>query len=341
MKGLLIGGGIWLLLLLAACSLTPAASEITAQILRTPQSVPTQATLATVPVSLSPTPTTHTTTTTIDPSTTAVPTATHIATTTPSPYTVIGTSTGGHPIVSYQFGNGPIPIILVGGIHGGYEWNTILLAYEMIDFFDERPEQMPENISLIIIPSANPDGQFLITGSDGRFSPTDIPPDIDTLPGRFNANNVDLNRNWDCEWSETAVWRDQPVNSGSQPFSEPENRVLRDYFLQKKPALVIFWHSAGNGVFAAGCPEIYTPSLQLATIFGQAADYPVYEKFLYYPITGDAGDWLATQDIPSISIELKTHEATDWLANQAGMLTILAYYGNPDRNYPLTIVPVE
>ncbi len=336
MKVLLIGGGVWLLILLAACSQTPAASEIeiTVQILRTPQSVPTRAALATIPTTLSPTPATQTTTivssTTAVPTNTAVtaPTPTHIATTTPSPYTIIGTSVKDRPIVSYRFGNGSIPIILVGGMHGGYEWNTILLAYEMIDYFSEQPEQIPKNVTLTIIPSANPDGQFLVTGSDGRFNPAEIPPDIDTFPGRFNGRNVDLNRNWDCEWSETAVWRDQPVNSGRQPFSEPESRLLRDYFLQKKPALVIFWHSAGDGVFVAGCPETYTPSLQLATLFGQAAGYPVYEQFPYYPITGDAGDWLATQGIPTVSIELKTHETIDWPANQAGMLAILAYYGN-------------
>ncbi|MFN2135269.1 MAG: LysM peptidoglycan-binding domain-containing protein, partial [Candidatus Promineifilaceae bacterium] len=35
----------------------------------------------------------------------------------------------GIPIVSYQLGDGETPLILIGGIHGGYEWNTILLAY--------------------------------------------------------------------------------------------------------------------------------------------------------------------------------------------------------------------
>ncbi len=276
---------------------------------------------------------------------TAVPTktVTPTASTTPLPVTqppspqptvtpanisqVIGNSYDGRPIHSYRFGSGSVPVVFVGGIHGWYEWNTSLLAYQAIDYFEAYPDRIPANVTLFIIPVANPDGLFTVTQKDGRFAAEDVVDD--TFPGRFNGRNVDLNRNWDCQWSETAVWRDQPVSSGSQPFSEPESRALRDYFLQKNPALVLFWHSAGDGVFAAGCPETYTPSLQLATLFGQAAGYPVYEQFPYYPITGDAGDWLATRGIPTISIELKTHEDTDWLANLAGMLAILAYYDKP------------
>lgn len=252
-------------------------------------------------------------------------------TATPYPYTTIGRSVEGRPIVSHRFGDGPIPIILVGGIHGGYEWNTILLAYEMIDYFEEFPERIPPDITLYIIPSANPDGQFLITGSHDRFTLADIPSDDDTLPGRFNANDVDLNRNWDCEWSKTAVWRDQTVSGGSSPFSELESNVLRNYFLEQQPSVVIFWHSAANGVFSSGCPEPFPNSLQLAAMYGEAANYPVYERFYHYPVTGDAGDWLATQGIPSISVELKTHEDIDWTENLAGVLMILDNFGNSIR----------
>jgi hypothetical protein len=98
--------------------------------------------------------------------------------------------------------------------------------------------------------------------------------------------------------------------------------ALRDFLLQQEPLAVIFWHSAANGVFAAGCPDVHEPSLALANIYGQAAGYPVYEKFNSYPITGDAGDWLTTQGIASISIELKTHQSLDWSQNLAGIVAI-------------------
>lgn len=234
---------------------------------------------------------------------------------------VIGASAEGRPIVVYRFGNGPEPVVFVGGIHGGYEWNTILLAYEAIDYFTSHPEQIPPEVTLHIIPSANPDGQYQVTQQNGRFQPTQVL--IDTIPGRFNANGVDLNRNWDCDWSATAQWRENVVSGGERPFSEPEAVALRDYLLAVQPAVVVFWHSAANGVFAAGCPETDGRSLELAEVYGAAAAYPPYERFSSYLITGDASDWLVTQGIPSFTVELKTHADTEWPQNRAGMLAIL------------------
>lgn len=238
--------------------------------------------------------------------------------------TTIGHSVQGRPILNYQFGNGPTQVIFVGGIHGGYEWNTILLAYEMIDHYTANSQLIPSTLTLHIIPSANPDGQFLITHQSERFQPSDVA--ADAVPGRFNANNVDLNRNWNCQWQPTAVWRDITVSGGPRPFSEPENIALRDFILAKDPAIVVFWHSAANGVFAAGCPETHAPSLALANVYGQAANYAVYERFTSYEITGDAGDWLTTQDIPSITIELQNHQSLDLAQNLNGVQAIIDYF---------------
>ncbi|MCB0062256.1 MAG: hypothetical protein KDE19_09080, partial [Caldilineaceae bacterium] len=51
---------------------------------------------------------------------------------------IIGYSAGGLPIESYAFGAGPNRVVLVGGIHGGAEWNTIVLAYTAIDYFSRH-----------------------------------------------------------------------------------------------------------------------------------------------------------------------------------------------------------
>lgn len=261
---------------------------------------------------------------------TLTPTPLPSATTEPSSIFALqplGQSYNGHVIEAYKFGDGDTILIFVGGIHGGYEWNTILLAYTAIDYFQANPQTIPPNITLYIIPSANPDGQFLVTGKEGRFVPNDLSPD--TISGRFNGRNVDLNRNWDCQWQAEGLWRNELVSAGTAPFSEPETQLLRDFFLVQQPALVIFWHSAANGIFTAGCPDLYEPAWQLATVYGLASQYPVYERFTYYTITGDASDWLAIMGIPSFSVELTTHESIDWEQNLAGMLAILQYYAPP------------
>ena len=42
--------------------------------------------------------------------------------------TVIGTSVEGRNIEATTYGSGDTHLLLVGGIHGGYEWNSSILA---------------------------------------------------------------------------------------------------------------------------------------------------------------------------------------------------------------------
>lgn len=242
--------------------------------------------------------------------------------------TSLGNSVEGRPIELYSFGNGSAHVVFVGSIHGGYEWNTTILAYEAIDYFNANPSLIPASLTLDIIPSANPDGIYAITGKVGRFTANDIPSSnpTDALPGRFNAHNVDLNRNWDCNWASTALWRDQEVSGGTAPFSEVENQILRDFVTRPDVLAVIFWHSAADLVAPGQCgEEAHPPSVQLAEIYGLAAEYPT-QGFAAYEITGDASDWLSSQGIPSISVELLDHFDSQWLKNRAGIQAVLNYY---------------
>jgi hypothetical protein len=49
---------------------------------------------------------------------------------------VIGKSAQGRNITAYHYGTGSDEILFIGGIHGGYEWNTALVAYQAMDYFD-------------------------------------------------------------------------------------------------------------------------------------------------------------------------------------------------------------
>ncbi len=243
----------------------------------------------------------------------------------PGTATVIGYSTSGLPIESYTFGAGPTRVAFIGGIHGGTEWNTILLAYTAIDYFTKHPRVIPSMLTLHIVPSANPDGQKLVTGSWGRFQASDVRA---VAAGRFNQNGVDLNRNWGCDWAAEARWGAMKTSGGTAPFSERETRVLRDFLVndwQGRGAVqgVVFWHSAVPGVFAGGCTGKYAAAERLAAAYAGAAVYPYGKSFTQYPITGDATNWLASQGIPAIIVELATQTSTEWPQNRAGMLAVL------------------
>jgi hypothetical protein len=238
----------------------------------------------------------------------------------------LGLSSQGWPIEAYRIGQGPRRLAFIGGIHGGYEWNTIVLAYRAISFFASHPEQVPVSISLYIVPAANPDGQAAVVGHAGRFEPSEITSD--TMPGRFNGNGVDLNRNWDCEWTPTGFWGDQEVSAGSAPFSEAETQILRDFITTPPMEAVVFWHSAKPGVFAGGCDA---PSIQanaLANVYALGARYPLLDEFSDYSVTGDASDWLSSQGIPAIVVELTNHTDTDWPRNLAGMQAVIEYFAH-------------
>lgn len=262
-------------------------------------------------------------------STTTTAPASTIASTV-NPVTHIGDSAGGRPIQSYRLGSGAIDIVVVGGMHGGYEENTIVLAEAFLSHFQTHAADIPPAITLHIVPNANPDGLAVVGDATvGDSTTDDIRPTgvlSDTLAGRFNANGVDLNRNWDCLWIEQGRWRDQTVSAGTHPFSEPETASLSRFFLETDPALVIFLHSVADAVYVSGCLEPDPASTEMAVIYGLAAGYPVYPAFEHYTVTGDAGDWLTTQGIPSFTVELSSHETTDWEQNLRGLMAILMYY---------------
>lgn len=233
-----------------------------------------------------------------------------------------GHSWQGFDLFAYEIGAGERDVIIVGGIHGGYEWNTILLAYELLDEFNRRPDRVPDSVTLTIIPVANPDGQFKSTGTTDRFETSSVAEN--TIPGRTNGNQVDLNRNWDCNWQTLGTWRDQPISGGATPFSEVESAFLRDFILEKEPAVVIFLHSAFPGVFPGRCNIDHEPSQQLGRLYAQAAEYPFFEGgFSAYPVTGDATDYLAFRGIPAFSVELNNHFGLDYRQNLAGVRAIL------------------
>jgi len=241
----------------------------------------------------------------------------------------IGTSIEGRDITAYNYGVGDTELLFIGGIHGGYEWNTVLVAYELMDYLKANPNVIPANVKVTVVPVLNPDGLNKTIGTSTRFSQTDIPAAQDKqVAGRFNANSVDLNRNFDCDWKQTGTWQNKAVSGGSKPFSEPESQSVKTYIEAHKPAAVIAWFSAAGGVYASSCGNsgVSADTRTITNTFASASGYPAYESFDFYETTGDMLNWLAKNNIPAISVLLTNHTDTEWAKNQKGVEAMLKYY---------------
>jgi len=243
--------------------------------------------------------------------------------------TVIGKSVESRDIVAYHFGAGAKELLFVGGIHGGYEWNTVLVAQQLINYLKTNPTAIPSGIKVTVIPVLNPDGLNKIVGtSTTNFTAADAPTALSaTIPGRFNANNVDLNRNFDCDWQASGTWQNKTVNGGESAFSEPEALAIKNYVAANKPSAVVVWYSAAGGVYASSCHNgVSSETSAITKIYADASGYPAYQEFDFYEITGDMVNWLAKENIPAISVLLTNHTDTEQTINLKGVAALLKYY---------------
>jgi eukaryotic-like serine/threonine-protein kinase len=229
----------------------------------------------------------------------------------------IGRSAGGKSLVIVRFGDGPNKVVLVGGINAGFAPGGVSLAQRAITYFSENLQQVPDSTTLYIMASLSPDATY----------------DPGKINGRFNANGVDLNRNWDCLWSPNPGILGQTVTGGggTRPFSEPEAAALRDFIRQEAPRAVIFWTArARDGLSSPGsCGNRTTVSDRLAQVYGIAAGYQIadFEAITNTTLNGDATNWLDQEGIPAISVLLPDYTDPDWSNNLAAIRAVMDNFG--------------
>ena len=227
---------------------------------------------------------------------------------------IIGYSVSARPLEVYKFGNGENERMIVAGIHGGNEWNTIALAEELIIHLNEHPETVPSDITLYILRNLNPDGEAR----------------AHTVDGRVNDHGVDLNRNWpsawQAEWSRDGCWDYLPTSGGDHAGSEPETMALINFINSHHIDALISYHSAALGIFPGGRPPDEA-SVSLAKAAAKVSKYP------YPPIdtgciyTGNLADWASEQGIAAIDIELTNHRDTDFDVNLKILTALLNWRG--------------
>ncbi len=223
---------------------------------------------------------------------------------------IIGYSVSGRPLEVYTFGQGERQVMIAAGIHGGYEWNTIALADELIIYINENPEIIPSDVSIFILRNINPDG-------DARAH---------TIHGRVNDHGVDLNRNfpenWQEEWDRDGCWNYAPTTGGSGPGSEPETRAVMTFLSTHRVQAIISYHSAALGVFPGGEPwDANSKKLAKALSRVTKYPYPPIDTGCYY--SGTLADYAVSLGAAAVDMELRNHRDTDFKQNLKALKVLL------------------
>ncbi len=126
----------------------------------------------------------------------------------------------------------PLRFLIQGGLHGNELLSSEFVAWLAQRFANGESLLNTLNnghIAIDFVPYANPDGTIQYT--------------------RYNANKVNLNRNFDVLWGMT---REHP---GPAPFSEPETRAIRDLVLKRKYTAAIDVHGYVNWIVLPTAPS--------------------------------------------------------------------------------------
>lgn len=220
--------------------------------------------------------------------------------------TSIGTSVKGRSILAYTFGSGSKFIVFTGAIHGD-ESSTRSLMLRWIDSLEANIHRVPSDKRVVVIPTVNPDGYAAGT--------------------RTNANNVDLNRNFDtADWQKDITTVDNkpfPGGGGVSPLSEPESAALASYIAVVRPTAVFSYHSIGAVVAANQVGN----SFQFAQKYASQSGYSNVtgsSTTFEYAVTGTADDYYGQHlGLASVLIELGSHTYHQFEQNKQAMWTML------------------
>lgn len=240
-----------------------------------------------------------------------------------------GNSVLGEKLYYIKIGTGANKVFY-NGAHHALEWITSPLLMKFIEniasAYSEGRSIGGYNIRYIlqrstiyIIPMVNPDGVDLVLNGLQRDNPYYNQLLQWNKTGRpfsqvwqANIRGVDLNHNYDAAWElskqaeeELGITGPGPTRySGTEPFSEPETRAVRDFTLMIDPRLTLAYHSQGEVIYwnfmDLAPPESYPIGKVLAGVSG----YTLEET---YGIASYAGykDWFIQEfKKPGYTIEV-------------------------------------
>lgn len=182
-----------------------------------------------------------------------------------------GVSVENRSIEYLVIGTGPDVIFIMAAIHGN-ESAGVPLVYRLAVHLRQHPDLLTGR-KVVLLPAANPDGI--------------------ACNSRFNANGVDLNRNF------AAPNRINNSQFGCAALSEPESRIIDRLIRRYNPNRIISLHQPENP--DTGWIDYDGPAEDLAGRIAECSKLPI-RKLGTFP--GSLGAYAGTTlNIPIITIE--------------------------------------
>jgi protein MpaA len=192
----------------------------------------------------------------------------------PGQYRIVGRSVQRLPIMSFVFGQGQDVTFIIAAMHGN-EPAGVPLVRRLVKYLQKQPQIM-EGRRIVLLTVANPDGM--------------------AHRSRFNANGVDLNRNF------PSANRVNDRQSGATPLSEPEARVIKQLIEQYSPDRIVSLHQP------LSCIDYDGPGENLAVRMFIYCNLPV-KKLGARP--GSLGSYAGVDlGIPIITLEMRQNDST-------------------------------
>jgi hypothetical protein len=203
--------------------------------------------------------------------------------------------------------------VRICGLHHGDELMSaempINLSWYLVENYSSDPyiTELVDERETWIIPMVNPDGRM-------------------SGPDRYNANWVDLNRDYGYMWDGEG--------HSPAPFSQPETRAIRSHALENNFVLSLSFHCSGdivNYVWNYTPTDVPDKSLvvQLSEAYADVNGYWVVEGYDWYQVHGDTNDFSygCRGDI-DWTIEIQSNNIPNaWDKNRESILEIIEAAG--------------
>ncbi len=164
------------------------------------------------------------------------------------------------------------PEFRIIGCHHGNEYMSVEMPLLMMDYLtdnygsDPQATHLVDDLEIWVIPMMNPDGR--------------------TAGTRYNANGVDLNRDYGYMWN------------GDSPdvFSQVETRAIREHGLKNNFSISLSYHTSGDIVNYVWNYKDFPVAdsafvVDISMEYGSYNGYWVVEGYNWYQTLGDCNDW--------------------------------------------------